>query len=432
MTQAGAPGRAEVIRPGLDRIREALSLSGHPERSFGVIQVAGTNGKGSTAFFLDAVLRRTTPGPVGLFTSPHLVSPEERIRISGRKVSPETLGRLLHLASRISRSVEERLGEALSFFEEMTWAACILFRREKVRVAILEAGLGGRWDATTACPAEVSVITTVGIDHREWLGRTLVRIASEKAGIIRTGVPVVTGFLRPAARKVVLAKARREGSPVWEQGRDFAWTPAEDGRIDIGLPGLLLRGIRIGMPGSFQRDNAAVACAAAWRWLMGKGIGGDSFAAAAREGLASAVIPGRFSPLPGRGNGGAWTDGAHNPDAARVLAREIRELAAGRGGARVVALWSMLRDKDVRGFLRELSSAVEDWVVYPLAHERAAPLGDLSSALRRAGLRWKEARDFPDGWREARRWAGTGGLVLVCGSFAAVGDAFRHRAGEAP
>jgi dihydrofolate synthase / folylpolyglutamate synthase len=432
MTQAGAPGRAEVIRPGLDRIRTAFSLSGHPERSFGALQVAGTNGKGSTAFFLEAILRRTTPGPVGLFTSPHLVSPEERIRISGRKVSPEELGRLLHLASRISRSVGERLGEPLSFFEEMTWAACILFRREKVRVAVMEAGLGGRWDATTACPADVSVITTVGIDHREWLGRTLDRIAFEKAGIIRPGVPIVVGSLRPSARKVVLAKARQEGAPVWELGRDFAWNPAEGERIDIGLPGLLLRGIRIGMLGSFQRDNAAIACAAAWRWLMGKGFGDESFTAAAREGLASAVFPGRFSPLPGRGNGGAWTDGAHNPDAARVLAREIRDLAAGRRGTRVVALWSMLRDKDIRGFLRELSPAVDGWVVYPLTHERAAPPDALYSALRRAGLRWKAVRDFPEGWHEARRWAGRGGVVLICGSLAAVGDAFRHRAGEAP
>ena len=428
----GSGGAAERIRPGLERILLALDVSGHPERSFRTVHVAGTNGKGSTACFAEAILRRLLPGPVGLYTSPHLVSPAERIRVSGARIPETALARALARASAVSRSVSAATGEPLSWFEEMTWAACDWFRRRGVSVAVMETGLGGRWDATTACPAEVAVITNVGIDHTEWLGPSIRAIASEKAGILRQGVPAVLGRLKSAARPAILRAAAEAGCPVWEWGRDFAWEEAGRGRFHIRLPGLSVAAVRLGMAGAFQRDNAAVACAAAWRCASGRGVDAGEFASAARDGLAAARWPGRLARLPGSGGARVWADGAHNPDAGIALARELLAMKASGRAGRVVALWSMLGDKDAPGFLRALRGAVDAWVAYELTHERAAPLARLVAACRRSGQPVRPAFGFDAAWSAAREEAGKDGIVIVCGSLVAVGDAYRNRVGEIP
>jgi len=407
-------------------------MSRHPERSFRTVHVAGTNGKGSTACFAEAILRRLLPAPVGLYTSPHLVSPAERIRVSGTRIPEAALRRGLRKASALSRSVCAATGEPMSWFEEMTWAACDWFRRSGAQLVVMETGLGGRWDATTACPAEVAVITTVGIDHTEWLGGSVREIASEKAGILLPGIPAVFGRMKPAVRRVVARAAANAGCPVWEWGRDFSWEDAGRGRIDIRLPGLSVAGVRIGMAGAFQRDNASVACAAAWRSASGRGTGAVEFAAAAREGLADARWPGRLSLLPGAGNARVWVDGAHNPDAGIALARELAAMKAAGRATKVVALWSMLVDKDAPGFLRALAGVVDLWVAYELEHERAAPLARLLAACNRSGAPVRPSDGFDGAWKTARAEAGKDGIVIVCGSLVAVGDAYRIRAGEVP
>ncbi|HSL91628.1 MAG TPA: Mur ligase family protein [Candidatus Limnocylindrales bacterium] len=432
MTGRTRPGGPESIQPGLERILAAFGKSGHPERDFRIFHIAGTNGKGSTASFLEAILRRIPAGPIGLYTSPHLLSPEERIRIDGEKIPSRSLRRSLRTASALSHAVAEACGGPLSYFEEMTWAACDWFRRGKTPLVVMETGLGGRWDATNACVPEVSVITTVGIDHREWLGRTIREIAAEKAGIFRTGVPVVLGRLTAAAREVAVRKAGETGSPVWEPGLHYRWEDCGSGRVRIHLPGLTVPPVRPGMAGDFQRDNAALACAAAWRWAADRGMTADDFRRAAEDGIACARWPGRFSPLPGRKNRGAWLDGAHNPQAARALALELSKMKAGGRIERIVALWSMLRDKDLSGFLRELSGVVNGWVPYPMEHERAATAGELAAACGRRKLPARPADGFREGWKIARRWAGARGLVIVCGSLVSVGEAFRYRVGELP
>lgn len=432
MIRGKAPGSPETIQPGLERIRAAFAMSGHPERTFRVVHIAGTNGKGSTANFLSSILARLSAGPVGLYTSPHLVSPEERIRIDGEKIPAAALKISLRKASRISGRLAESGPGSLSYFEEMTWAACDWFRRKSAAVVVMETGLGGRWDATNACDSEISVVTTVGIDHREWLGRTVREIAAEKAGIFRAGVPVILGRLKAPARGVALRRAKEMEAAVWEMNRDFGWEEHREGKVRIVLPGLTLPAVRIGMRGEFQRDNAAVACAAAWMWAGRRGIDPVPFGRAAYAGLANARWPGRFSPLPGRSNSGAWVDGAHNPDAAEALAHGLVTLRRAGKEGRIVALWSMLREKDSAGFLRELRDAVDGWVVFPLEHERAAALPDLAEACRKAKRDYIAAGGFRDGWKAARRWAGKGGIVIVCGSLAAVGEAYRHRVGAVP
>ncbi len=431
MTGRTGPGRPDTIQPGLERILAAFDMTGHPERSFRVFHVAGTNGKGSTASFLEAMLRRLQTAPVGLYTSPHLISPEERIRVNGDAIPPESLRRSLDRASALSRRVAESAAGPLSYFEEMTWVACDWFRKAKAPLAVMEAGLGGRWDATNACLPVASVITTVGLDHREWLGKTLPEIAAEKAGIFRSGVPALLGRLSFAARGVAIRKAREAGAPVWELGRHFRWEEC-GGRIRIHLPGLTVPDTRPGLAGDFQRDNAAIACAAAWLWASASGIPAGEFMPAASEGIACARWPGRFSRLPGRKNRRTWVDGAHNPQAAAALAHELGKMKAGGGVERIVALWSMLGDKDLSGFLRALSGVVDGWVPYPMDHERAATIRTLSDACRKGRFPARPAGDFGEGWEMARKWAGAGGLVIVCGSLVAVGEAFANRVGGIP
>ncbi len=391
------------------------------------MHIAGTNGKGSTACFAFAVLRLLPLGPLGLFTSPHLVSPEERILVDGNRISTRGLREGFRAAERLSRG-----NDPLSYFEKMTWVACDWFRRKGIRFAVMETGLGGRWDATTACRSAVSVITTVDHDHAEWLGTTLPGIAREKAGILKIGVPLVAGRLRTAARRTVLQRAGELGCDVWELGRSFDWRERPDGAVSFSLPGVDIEGVRIGMAGRFQRDNAAVAVAAAWRLASGEGIGPERFAAAASNGAKAARWPGRLCPIPLRRNKGAWADGGHNPAAARALSREIADSAPWGKGKRIVGIWSMLADKDAPGYLKEIGPRLDGIVTYTLDHPRKAEASDLAAACRQRGVDCRIAGGFEEAWRIARRWTGRDGVVLVCGSLVSVGDAYRQRVGYVP
>jgi dihydrofolate synthase/folylpolyglutamate synthase len=426
------PGGArgpERIRPGLERVLDAFERTGHPERAFRTVHIAGTNGKGSTACFTDAILRRMLDEPVGLYTSPHLHFPEERIRVAGEKIPAGDFARLTSKVSALSRKVAASVGEPLSYFEEMTWIACEHFRLRKVSLAVMETGLGGRWDATNLCIPEVSVITNVGMDHADWLGRSLRRVAFEKAGILREETPAILGRISPSARRVVLDIARAKRCRVLEIDRDLRWEECPDGRISFHMPGMSLVRTRIRMQGEFQRHNALLALAASRVVAQSRGVAENVFARAARFALGEARWPGRYTPLPGRRNAGAWVDGAHNPEAAGALARELAKRKKTGNAERIVALWSMLEDKDVAGFARVIAPSVDGVVAYPMNQDRAAPLTVLSSALKKAGIRFREANAFSDGWIIARKWAGKSGMVIVCGSLMAAADAYRFRGG---
>ncbi len=420
----------ERIRPGLERIHAAFERTGHPERTFRAVHIAGTNGKGSTACFTDAILRRLVGEPVGLYTSPHLLFPEERIRVDGEEIPPGKFARYAAKVSTLSRSVAATEGEPLSYFEEMTWIACDWFRRRGVSLAVLETGLGGRWDATNLCIPVVSVITNVARDHAEWLGRSLRAIASEKGGILKENTPAILGRLAPSPRNVVVAMAREKGSRVWEIDRDLRWEDCPGGRISFFLPGVSLTRVKVSMQGEFQRDNALLGLGASWIVAGFLGIPGIDFERAARTALGKARWPGRYAPLPGKRNAGAWVDGAHNPAAATALARELAKRRNDGSAKRIVALWSMLDGKDIDGFVRAISPVMDGVVVYPMEGERAAPLALLSAALKRAGILHREAINFPDGWEIARRWAGNDGMTIVCGSLMAAADAYRFRGGR--
>ncbi len=419
----------ERIRPGLVRIGAALDMTGHPEAAFRTIHIAGTNGKGSTACFAEAILRRVLGEPVGLYTSPHLLAPEERIRVGGEQIPAGSFSRSAAKASALSRNVEGKIGEPLSYFEEMTWIAFDWFRRRGISLAVMEAGLGGRWDATNVCVPEASVVTNVGMDHKEWLGSSLGKIASEKAGILREGTPAIVGDLAPSARKVIVAAARERGCRIWETGRDLHWEESPGGLVSFRIPGMFLKRLRIRMQGEFQRHNALLAVAASWIAAAARGRTGDVFERAVRDALAEAKWPGRYSPLAGKGNAGAWVDGAHNPAAASALARELAKRRDAGIAKRIIALWSMLGEKDHSGFLRAIAPVLDGVVAYPMDCDRAAPLRVLTSALERAGIPYRQAENFSGGWEIARKWAGKDGMTIVCGSLMAAADAYRFRIG---
>jgi len=247
------------IRLGLERIEHALALLDHPERRFRIVHVAGTNGKGSTCAFIASCL--VSAGfRVGLYTSPHLVRINERFRIDREDISDELLGeRVLEVVQRYPELGSDT--PPLTFFEFGTLVALWHFAREQVQLAVLETGLGGRLDATTAARPDVTAITPISFDHMDYLGNTLDQIAAEKAGILKPGVPAVFSRQEPEVLSVLSGRASQVGAPTYQEGRDYEVTAQRDGH-------LVYRGIRtsvldlaLGLVGRHQTQNAAVALA---------------------------------------------------------------------------------------------------------------------------------------------------------------------------
>ncbi|MDP2690743.1 MAG: Mur ligase family protein, partial [Deltaproteobacteria bacterium] len=248
------------IKPGLRRVKALLKALHYPQKNFPSIHIAGTNGKGSTAAMMEAALIKAG-FRTGLYTSPHLVRFNERIRISGRPVSDRAVA---GAAAAVREALRSLKGEEArpSFFEFTTAMAFLLFRDKKVDIAVIETGMGGRWDATNTVAPLVTVITNIGKEHTEYLGATIAEIASEKAGIIKPGVPAVTAEEKPAALKAIKAAAGKARSPLYILGRDFSVTADEKGPVSYTGMGKSLSGLRLGLLGPFQRRNAACALAA--------------------------------------------------------------------------------------------------------------------------------------------------------------------------
>ncbi|HMI91499.1 MAG TPA: Mur ligase family protein, partial [Polyangiales bacterium] len=249
------------MRFGANRMASALALRGHPERGQRFVHVAGTNGKGSVSAMIEASLR-AAGYRTGLFTSPHLHRFVERVRISGRPIGDaEASARVRDVLA-----ASAAWGEPEStFFELTTLLALESFRDHRCDVVVLETGIGGRLDATNAIVPEVSVITTIALEHTEILGSTHAAIAREKAGILKVGVPAVVGVREPSARRVIARRARAQGAPLALIDRDFAplvSASARAGRFAVRVREQVIDGLRLALPGAHQQDNAACAVAA--------------------------------------------------------------------------------------------------------------------------------------------------------------------------
>jgi dihydrofolate synthase/folylpolyglutamate synthase len=331
-----------AIKLGLERVREALEALAHPERRYPTLHVAGTNGKGSTCAFSAAALR-AAGHRVGLYTSPHLVRVNERFQVDGGEIPDEVLGqRILEVLERYPAA----LASPLTYFEFGTVVALWHFAQERVDVAVLETGLGGRLDATTASSPVVTAITPVSFDHMEYLGYTLGSIAGEKAGILKPGVPVVVARQPPEALEAIAGVAEGVGAPLLLEGRDFHLDVGPEGSLVYRGPDRTIEGLRLSLRGPHQRQNAAVALAALGQ-LDARGIPVPP--EAARTGLGSARWPGRLEEVGERP--ALLLDGAHNPAGVEVLLAGLRELYPGR---QVHAVFGVVADKDRAPMMRAL------------------------------------------------------------------------------
>ncbi len=384
------------IKLGLENTRRLIaSLAIDPdEPGPAILHVAGTNGKGSVCAVAERILRDAGI-KTGLFTSPHLVTYRERIRVNGAMIPKEAVAEgLTRLRDRV-----DLCDPHPTFFELSLALAMGHFVAEGCEVVILETGMGGRLDATNAVWSDLSVITSIGLDHQQWLGDTIREIAAEKAGILKPGVPVLVGELHPEAREVVGQRALELGIPCLEAH------PLPDGWTT-------------GLKGPHQRDNAALAVEAACR-LAGERLAEEGI----RRSVAAAQWPGRFQLVAD----GLVLDGAHNPAAAAVLRRTWESEFPGE---RAHLVFGAVASKDVAGIFGELLPILASVTFVPVKSERRLSVAEMREALAAAGgdaLPQDEAATLPEAIARARDG---GGKVLVAGSLFLVGEALGHFLGE--
>lgn len=402
---------------GLDRVRAVLDRMGSPECAAPAVHIAGTNGKGITAAYASGILR-AAGRRVGLYTSPHLSRPNERIAIDGRPLDDEGF------AVSVSAVYEaaESIGVEMTFFEVLTASAFHAFREAGVDAMVLETGLGGRLDATNvlAAPA-VCAVTEIALDHEAVLGDTIEAIAAEKAGIVKPSRPLLLGVRDEAARAVVAGRARALDAPVALAGTDFSWQddPADPSRFVVAAAGRRVPGCRVAAFGKEPRDAAAMAAAAAC--ALDDAIAPEVIA----RGLADAVWPGRREIVVADGLR-LVLDGAHNPGAARSLAAA---LPAVLGGRPPVVLFASMADKAHRPVVEALAGMKPAFMIATsVGMARSAEPAALAALGRAAGIGRVEAivdarEAFARAAQEARE---ADAVLLVTGSLYLVG-AVRER-----
>ena len=409
------PQGAAGIELGLDRV-EAVKAVLNQKQSVPVIMVAGTNGKGSTCAMLECILG-CAGYSVGLYTSPHLLAYNERVRIGGIAVDDASLCAAF---VRVEAARQAAGGANLTYFEFGTLAAWECFAEEQVEVIILEVGLGGRLDAVNCYDADCAIVTSIDLDHVDYLGTTRVAIGFEKAGIFRPGRPAICGD--PAPPQSLVNHALLTGAPLQVQGRDFGcirqevqwqyWGPSGK-KSGLAFPAL---------HGKHQLLNAAAVLAA----LEALGERLPVAMQDIRRGLGEVQLPGRFQVLAGRPT--VVLDVAHNPQAARALSDNLGNMAY---HPETWAVFGMLRDKDIAAVVREIKERVTRWLPCSLEGPRAASATDLQMILEAEGVKAPLFESPAAAFRQARMNANEGDRILIFGSFLTVAEVLRELARKA-
>jgi len=390
------------IKLGLENIRRLIAELDVDLVNARVIHVAGTNGKGSVCAMIDSICR-AQKYRTGLFISPHLVTFRERICIDGEMISENEVAAGLTNIRKLVADWEPHP----TFFEIATALALKYFTEAKTNIVILETGLGGRLDATNAVQSNVAVITPIALDHEQWLGDSLEKIANEKAGIIKAQTPVVSGPQLPEAERVIRGRATECEAPLQFVTETYDKSP-------------------IALRGEHQKLNAAIAIAAIKALkldrlkrssLAGQGIDIDS---AIGRGLATVDWPGRFQCWDKR----TVIDGAHNPAAARILTQSWRETF---GNERAILILAILSDKDLRGICEALAPIADLVLLAKIRSERAADPSELSKVLVDLGCKSETFSSFADALGKARERSAP---ILITGSLHFAGEALAHLRGE--
>lgn len=412
-----------TMKLGLDNIRALLTALGNPHQQYRKVQIAGTNGKGSVCAFLESIIKESGTS-CGVMTSPHLVAITERIRINGKDIDEEAFAR----HATIVREVGERLahesnGERTvpTFFEQVTAIAALAFEEAGVDWAVLETGLGGRLDATTALDAEVAVLTRIDLDHQEWLGNTIPKIAAEKAAIIRHGGVAVVGLQKPEAMQVILRHCEEVAvEPICADRLERASgaakskfvgdsmalrTSRRDYRIDV-----------LGMIGSHQIENAIVAILTAEQ-LSDLGLEGITESSVV-AGLKTARHAGRLELI-----NGVLLDGAHNVSGAMALRRFLDRM----GDKPVTIVFGAMREKDVSEIAKIVFPRAAKLIAVKAENARALSASEIASqAYEVIGAeRVFEAASLVEAFATAKELTPEDGLICVTGSLYLVGEARR-------
>ncbi|MFW8601435.1 bifunctional folylpolyglutamate synthase/dihydrofolate synthase [Desulfobacterota bacterium M19] len=397
------------IKLGLDSMTDFLGRLGHPENNLRFIHIGGTNGKGSTAISLRTILSRAGLR-VGLYTSPHLSSVRERFQIDGSLISKVDFARQ---AARIMAVMNE---QQITYFEFTTTLALLWFAEQQVDIAILEVGMGGRLDATNVITPLVSIITNVSMDHENYLGRTLPEVAAEKAGIIKSGVPLISGVLSAAARKVIERRATELAAPLRRLKRDFVMTQEKSGQgWHYKSASRDMAGLELALRGSYQGENAALVIAALDS-LADHGVrAGDNDI---RAGLKAVRWPGRMEFLNVAGRD-YLLDGAHNPAGVEALIEALAEFP----DRRLILIWASMADKDYSLCLRRIAPLCQSLIFTRPEENRSATPAQLRQALSPDSPSCYSSDSVEEALKTAQSFIKDGDLIVVAGSLYLVGKA---------
>lgn len=400
------------IKPGVERVRLLLKRLGNPEQSFRTIHVVGTNGKGSTSAFLASILSAAGLR-TALFTSPHLVNFNERFRIDGREILQEQLDPLLN-------SVLAAAPEEATFFEIVTALAALYFSETGVDLAVMEAGMGGRSDATAALPGIMTLITPISLDHCLYLGTTLAEIATEKAAIAEADTPVIGAHQTEEVQQAITACFPRDRAHLLWADTAFSARWNRDGTLDYRGIHAVLKRLTPGISGRYQSENAALALAAAESLAL---LGISLPDTALRSGISDASWPGRMETIPG--DPPLLLDGAHNPAGAAALAEALADYHY----RKLLLVMGTMADKDVAKIVSALAPLAATCYCVTPAIDRALDDSELAAIITGIGIPAVACGSVGNGIAHAQRDAETGDLILICGSLFTVGEAKAWLAG---
>lgn len=409
-----------AMKLGLNSVRNLSKAFDEPQKKYPAVHIAGTNGKGSTAA-MTASIARAAGMRVGLYTSPHLVSVTERIRVGEDEIAQEDFARL---ATGVRQAGEKLVSDKVlpappTFFEQMTMIAFLRFAEREVDLAVLEVGLGGRLDATNICEPVVTAITPVGFDHQQYLGNTLTSIAGEKAGIVKPGVPVVVAPQEDQAMKAIIARCEELNAPMIQTSAPFG-VEAEDGPENIGRYRLRYHtsgaeyNARLNLRGRHQITNALVAIHLAEQLqIAGFGISAPAMV----EGLSKAEWPGRLEMIRlSPSQAPLLLDGAHNAAGARGLRGFLDEHFS---TVPITMVFGVMADKAISEISEILFPTARQILVTRIASPRAADPSAIAEITKRDVVCVENAEDA---LREALRATPQRGLICVCGSLFLVGE----------